>query len=57
MKLAIAGILWVVGLLIASSDNDYMPWVNGIGLIVFLIASIIINKESSTKRRSYLHYD
>ncbi len=39
-----AGILWVAGLLIAGSDSPYMPWVNGIGLILFFCASIMLGK-------------
>ncbi len=40
----IVGILWVAGLLIAGSDSPYMPWINGIGLILFFCASIMLGK-------------
>ena len=40
----IVGLIWVSGLLIAGSDSNYMPWVNGIGLILFFSASIILGK-------------
>jgi hypothetical protein len=40
----LAGILWITGLLIAGSDSPYMPWVNGLGLILFFCASIVIGK-------------
>jgi hypothetical protein len=40
----IVGLIWVSGLLIAGSDSIYMPWVNGIGLILFFSASIILGK-------------
>ena len=40
----IVGIIWVSGLLVAGSDSIYMPWVNGIGLILFFSASIILGK-------------
>ena len=38
------GTVWVTGLLIAGSDSPYMPWLNGIGLILFLGASILLGK-------------
>jgi hypothetical protein len=40
----ITGIAWVAGLLIAGSDSPYMPWLNGIGLILFLGASVLLRK-------------
>ncbi|MCK5683967.1 hypothetical protein KAJ27_07595 [bacterium] len=42
------GIIWVAGLLIAGSDSPYMPWVNGIGLILFLCASIMLGRFFQT---------
>lgn len=36
------GILWVCGLLVAGSDSAYMPWINLIGLLVFLGASLYL---------------
>ncbi|MBU0463170.1 MAG: hypothetical protein KKE12_06090 [Proteobacteria bacterium] len=42
--IGITGIAWVAGLLIAGSDSPYMPWLNGIGLILFLGASILLGK-------------
>lgn len=42
--IAVAGTIWVAGLLIAGSENDFMPWVNGAGLILFLISSILLGK-------------
>ena len=47
--IGIIGIAWVAGLLIAGSDNTYMPWLNGVGLILFFGASILLGKflESS----------
>ncbi len=41
---SIAGTTWVAGLLIAGSESPYMPWANGIGLILFLCASIMLKK-------------
>jgi len=38
------GVVWVTGLLIAGSDSPYMPWLNGIGLGLFLGASILLGK-------------
>jgi len=40
----IVGLIWVSGLLAAGSDSIYMPWVNGIGLILFFSASIMLGK-------------
>ncbi len=40
----ISGVMWVAGLLIAGSDSPYMPWVNGIGLILFFCASFALSK-------------
>ena len=43
-SIGILGTAWVAGLLIAGSDSPYMPWLNGIGLILFLGASILLGK-------------
>ena len=40
----ITGTAWVAGLLVAGSDSPCMPWLNGIGLIVFLGASILLGR-------------
>ncbi|WP_457551543.1 hypothetical protein [Desulfobacula sp.] len=40
----ITGTAWVAGLLIAGSDSPYMPWLNGMGLMLFLGASILLGK-------------
>ncbi len=42
--IAITGTVWVAGLLIAGSDNIYMPWINGMGLVLFLVSSILLGK-------------
>jgi hypothetical protein len=42
--IGITGTAWVAGLLVAGSDSPYMPWLNGIGLIIFLGASILLGK-------------
>ncbi|MBU1194460.1 MAG: hypothetical protein KKE62_13520 [Proteobacteria bacterium] len=42
--IAVTGIIWISGLLIAGSENNFMPWVNGAGLILFLISSILLGK-------------
>lgn len=46
MYIAVTGTIWVAGLLIAGSENDFMPWVNGIGLVLFLVSSILLGKFS-----------
>ena len=43
--LAIAGFFWVIGLLIAGSDGSLMPWVNILGLVVFLGSSFLIGSR------------
>ena len=42
--IGVIGAAWVTGLLIAGSDSPYMPWFNGIGLLLFFSASILIGK-------------
>ena len=42
--ICISGSAWVAGLLIAGSDNPYMPWVNGLGLVLFVFASALIGR-------------
>lgn len=42
--ITITGTCWVAGLLVAGSDSPYMPWLNGIGLILFLGAGILLGK-------------
>ncbi|MFH2092250.1 MAG: hypothetical protein ABIJ31_07795 [Pseudomonadota bacterium] len=38
-------IFWIAGLLIAGSESIYMPWLNMLGLISFLVASIVLGKR------------
>ena len=50
-----AGMAWIAGLLIAGSESPYMPWVNLLGALVFLVASLILGKtlpmlESGAKK-------
>lgn len=42
--IGLTGILWAAGLLIAGSDSPYMPFLNGIGLILFLSASLLLGR-------------
>ncbi len=44
-KIALTGTAWVAGLLIAGSDSSYMPWPNGLGLLLFFSASILLGKQ------------
>lgn len=39
-----SGTAWIAGLLIAGSDSQYMPWLNGIGLLLFFGASILLGR-------------
>jgi len=54
----ITGICWVAGLLIAGSDSPYMPFLNGIGLILFLSASLLLGRlfsPSHTEATDVIH--
>ncbi|MCD4676866.1 MAG: hypothetical protein KAJ25_03230 [Desulfobacula sp.] len=42
--IGLMGTAWTTGLLIAGSDSPYMPWLNGIGLLLFFSASILLGK-------------
>ena len=44
-RMGAVGFFWVVGLLVAGSDSQYMPWVNGAGLILFTGASLILGRR------------
>jgi len=37
---------WVAGLLISGSDNNFMPWINGIGLLLFATASLLLARQT-----------
>jgi uncharacterized protein (DUF58 family) len=39
-----AGLIWVLGLLAAGSDSVYMPWLNVVGAMIFLLASIWLGR-------------
>jgi hypothetical protein len=41
IKTATAGCIWITGLLIAGSDSPYMPWLNGLGILMFSGISLI----------------
>ncbi len=45
-------IVWVSGLLMAGSDNPYMPWANGFGLLLFLLASLLLSRKLGSTNRS-----
>jgi len=44
LQVVAGGCIWVAGLLIAGSDSPYMPWLNGIGAVVFSGASLVLGK-------------
>ncbi len=46
IMLGIKGFFWVAGLLISGCDSDFMPWVNGIGLLLFASTSLLLGKQS-----------
>ena len=46
IMLGIKGFFWVAGLLIAGSDSNFMPWVNGTGLLLFIASTIVLGKQS-----------
>ncbi len=43
-SIGICGTAWVAGLLIAGSDSSYMPWFNGVGLLLFFGASFLLGR-------------
>lgn len=46
----LVSILWITGLLLAGSDSPFMPWVNGLGLLLFILASIILGRLLNTSK-------
>ena len=42
--MGIAALIWVLGLLTAGSDSIYMPWLNVVGAILFLVASLWLGR-------------
>lgn len=44
IKLTVTGSCWVFGLLLAGSENSFMPWVNFLGLLIFFMAGIVLSK-------------
>ncbi|MCK5836960.1 MAG: hypothetical protein KAH09_06805 [Desulfobacula sp.] len=43
--LGVTGTIWIAGLLISGSDSPYMPWLNGMGLLLFLGATLLLGKK------------
>ncbi|MCA1793213.1 MAG: hypothetical protein LC660_04950, partial [Desulfobacteraceae bacterium] len=39
--------VWVAGLLLAGSDGPFMPWLNGLGALVFAGAGLVLARMSS----------
>jgi hypothetical protein len=44
--IGVKAFFWVAGLLISGSDNDVMPWVNGMGLFLFASASLLLARQT-----------
>jgi hypothetical protein len=42
--IGVTGTVWIAGLLISGSDSPYMPWLNGMGLLLFLGATLLLGK-------------
>jgi len=60
--MGVKGFFWTVGLLIAGSDGDFMPWVNGLGLLLFAASSISLARQtlgmaSESRGREYPGFD
>ncbi len=49
--IASTGFLWVTGLLLAGSDNPFMPWTNLVGLIIFLAATVLMARVGARFER------
>jgi len=45
MKRILTAAAWVAGLLIAGSDGPFFPYINVIGLGLFLIANIRLSRD------------
>lgn len=59
--IGIKAFFWVAGLLISGSDNNFMPWVNGMGLLLFAAASLLLARQtvhltSKTKMEQILFF-
>lgn len=39
----IMGLLFAVGLLIAGSDGEWFPWINGVGLFMLALVTCFAN--------------
>ncbi|MCF6246959.1 MAG: hypothetical protein L3J69_06310 [Desulfobacula sp.] len=52
--MALISIAWVAGLLMAGSENPYMPWANGFGLLLFLLASLLLSKRLGSSKSNTL---
>ena len=52
MKLIIAALLWVAGLMLAGSDSAFMPYLNILGLVVFFAANIVIGREAQKRKNA-----
>lgn len=42
--MGLTALIWVFGLLAAGSDSIYMPWLNVVGAIIFLLASLWLGR-------------
>ncbi|WP_041273204.1 hypothetical protein [Desulforapulum autotrophicum] len=49
--IASTGFLWVTGLLLAGSDNPFMPWTNLVGLVIFLAATVLMARAGARFER------
>ncbi len=54
LVLMVAGLLWVTSLLLAGSDNPYMPWSNLGGLALFYGATVMMARRLETPGRQPL---
>lgn len=39
-----AGILFVLGLMLAGSDGDWFPWINFAGIFIFGLSAVMANR-------------
>ena len=54
VKTYAVGLIWALGLLLAGSDNVYMPWPNLFGIAMFGFASRLMNGKSLGSKRFFL---
>ena len=48
LKTGVAGTGWIIGLALAGSEGALMPWLNILGVLVFMGSSLVLSSLLST---------